>query len=121
LSSSAFNELKYGRELQLCIDEILAWIDDPWYILNLNSTTTAWENRINYSNPEFDKIVDEAAFILDVEKRNKMFAEAQRIFVEDIPWIPISQPNYNFAVNENIEGYVQFFDELVRFNTMKSK
>ena len=119
LSSSAFNELKYGRKLQLYIDEILAWIDDPWYILNLNSTTTAWENRINYSNPEFDKIVDDAAFVLDVEKRNQMFAKAQAIFVEDIPWIPISQPNYNFAVNEDIEGYVQFFDELVRFNTMR--
>jgi len=48
-----------------------------------------------------------------------MFAKAQAIFVEDIPWIPISQPNYNFAVNEDIEGYVQFFDELVRFNTMR--
>ena len=44
-----------------------------------------WPNSFNYSNPEFDKIYEQAAVMSDSPERTELYRKAERIVVEDAP------------------------------------
>ena len=44
-------------------------------------------NRMGYSNPEFDKLCDRADVEPDPAKRTELYKQAERIAVEDAPWV----------------------------------
>jgi oligopeptide transport system substrate-binding protein len=52
------------------------------------------QNYAKYSNPEFDAIVEEAAFELDPEKRKELYKQAETIFMEDAGIAPIYYYTY---------------------------
>lgn len=62
---------------------------DPQNFLSLMLRTGSPENSIGYSNPEFDRLCDMADVEPDPAKRLKLYAQAERIAVEDAPWIPM--------------------------------
>ena len=45
--------------------------------------------RVDYSNPELDKIIEAEMAEPDPEKRTKLLQEAGRILKEDSPWVPL--------------------------------
>lgn len=45
----------------------------------------AWSNHAHYSNPEVDRIFDEAAYEADPEKRRALYVELQQILYRDLP------------------------------------
>jgi ABC-type transport system substrate-binding protein len=47
--------------------------------------SSPWPNSFNYSNPEFDKILEEAAILPDCPQRTELYRKAERIVVEDAP------------------------------------
>lgn len=55
--------------------------------LMLHSNTP--ENTLGYHNPEFDRLCDEADKATDPQLRIKLYRQAERIAVEDAPWIPL--------------------------------
>ena len=58
---------------------------------------TGTTKRCNYSNPEFDKLIDEEQKIADTQKRIAILQRAGKILMEDVPFVPL----YNLA---NIYG-----------------
>lgn len=47
-------------------------------------------NRGHYSNPEFDRLIDEARRIVgDRDKRAELYKEVQKIYTEELPNIPV--------------------------------
>jgi peptide/nickel transport system substrate-binding protein len=54
-----------------------------------NGTT----KRCNYSNPEFDRLIEEQQKIADTKKRIAILQQAGRILMEDVPFVPL----YNLA------------------------
>ena len=65
-------------------------------------------NRARYSNPEFDEIVMQARVEMDETKRNELYKEAQRIVMEDSPWIPIMQAVNVAGMDKGVEGVVMY-------------
>jgi len=59
------------------------------------SNTRAEGNVPAYCNPEFDELIDEAFQTVDPEERIELVREAEKIFMEDLPFWPF---NYNKAV-----------------------
>jgi oligopeptide transport system substrate-binding protein len=49
------------------------------------SKNSPWPNNTNYSNPEFDKIYEQAAVMGDSDERTELYRKAERIVVEDAP------------------------------------
>ena len=45
--------------------------------------------KINYSNPEFDKLIDEEQKIGDQKRRVVILQQAGRILMEDVPFAPL--------------------------------
>ena len=50
---------------------------------------TGGSKRINYSNPEFDKLIDEEQKTGDQKKRIAILQQAGRILMEDVPFAPL--------------------------------
>ena len=76
----------------------------PFYYNNRGSLTdadtiydqyfrTGTTKRCNYSNPRFDKLIDEEQQIADTKKRVALLQQAGKILMEDAPFVPL----YNLA------------------------
>jgi peptide/nickel transport system substrate-binding protein len=59
-----------------------------------------------YSNPDVDKLLDEAAIEIDQAKRAQLYEQVQRILANDVPFIPLLQGNLMIVYRNNVEGVV---------------
>lgn len=66
--------------------------------------TGAGSNDGDYSNPEFDALLDEGASATDVEEGVAKFQQAQEILFQDLPSIPLWYTNGLGAWGENVEN-----------------
>jgi oligopeptide transport system substrate-binding protein len=67
---------------------ILGWCADyadPQNWLSVYWKTGAFAERIGYSNPEFDALVDEADTTVDPTRRAELYAQAQELLVSGAP------------------------------------
>ncbi len=63
-------------------------------------------DRAFYSNPKVDELIRKATATVDQGERTKLYQEAQRIAVAEAPYILLYQRNYQFAMRDNVKGYV---------------
>jgi oligopeptide transport system substrate-binding protein len=66
--------------------------------------TDAGSNDGDYSNPEFDALLDEGASAADVEEGVEKFQQAQEILFQDLPSIPLWYTNALGAWSENVDN-----------------
>ncbi len=78
------------------------WIggnQDPIFFRDLFASTDFPDKKLNgrnrarYSNPEFDKIIDEAVKTTDKNKARELYAKAQEIISNDVPLLPLWYPS----------------------------
>ena len=61
-------------------------------------------NTAFWSNPEFDKLLDDALVSTDTDEIAKMYAEAQSIAWEECPWMFLGNDNTINASQSYVEG-----------------
>ncbi|MDQ1000070.1 oligopeptide transport system substrate-binding protein [Neobacillus niacini] len=78
---------------------------DPYTYMNL-WLTDGGNNKMGYSNPEYDKLVNETATTLaqDAEARNKNFLKAEKILFEDAAIAPVYQRATALLVSPKVQG-----------------
>jgi peptide/nickel transport system substrate-binding protein len=81
---------------------IPSWTMDKWYH-SANKGLTA--NRAFYSNPKVDELVAKAPTILDAQQRVAMYREAQKLVVDEAPYILFYQGNQVLAMRESLDGF----------------
>ena len=79
---------------------------DPVYALYLNAHTQGVSNRNNYSNPEFNKLIDAARIEQNARKRLDLVRRAQQIHTADATWVMTMYPGSHEAMAPCITGYV---------------
>lgn len=88
---------------------LLGWCadyPDPQNWLSVYWKTGAFGERIGYSNPEFDALVDEADVTVDPAKRAELYAQAQSLLVEGAP-VAFGWNNQNdYLVKPWVKGVV---------------
>lgn len=62
-------------------------------------------NMIHYSNPEVDKLIDEAKQILDQDEYAAAYGEIYKLLAEDQPYTFLYYPNVHRVMPENLQGY----------------
>ena len=89
---------------------ILGWCadyPDPQNWLSVYWKTGAFGERIGYSNPDFDAIVDQADAELDEAARADLYAQAQELLTEGVPvafmWNNVNQ----YLVKPWVTGYIK--------------
>lgn len=75
----------------------LLWVLTTKQIDNLNDAF--------YSNPEYDKVVEKQASIMDFDERQKSIFEAQKILYEDLPYIILMyEREMQLVRNDRLDG-----------------
>ena len=96
-------------------------IDPDIYRLTLHSRSFPPDgaNRGRYHNPEFDRLIDEGARALDPESRRPFYLEAQKILVEDLPYVSL-YTKVNVAVHRaGLLGYENYLSgEFLSFGSL---
>jgi len=88
----------------------LTWLadyPDPENFLFVLLHSSQWGppgNSTRYSNPEFDRLVDEAGRITDQEQRWDLYARAERIAYEDSPWLILFWNECTILVAPEVRG-----------------
>jgi len=61
-------------------------------------------NMSKYSNPEMDKILDDALATTDVAKRKELYYKMQQIVAKDVPVVILDFPKTLAAVNKRVQN-----------------
>jgi ABC-type oligopeptide transport system substrate-binding subunit len=91
VSNLRFGDFQMGRA---------GWIadyNDAQNYLFLSQTSTKQQNYSRFSNPEYDRLMDEASLTADAAKRAALLEQAEGILLEEMPVIPIY-----FYVSKNL-------------------
>ena len=68
-----------------------------------------------YSNPEMDKLLDEARTKIKLEERTELYGKVQKLMAEEAPVIPFFQGVLTAATQPNIKGVILDPQMLLRY------
>jgi len=84
----------------------LADHDDPREFLFLMESAADELNYAGYANPEFDRLMDEAARTTDLRARAELLRRAEAIAMEDQPYTPVYHYVWKNLVKPYVAGWV---------------
>jgi len=70
----------------------IGWIadyPDPEDFLDILFHSQSGLNHMYYSNPEVDRLLEEARVETDTAQRMRLYAQAEEMIVADAPWVPL--------------------------------
>ena len=79
------------------------------YLQPLYTTDAAYgqgSNDGDYSNPEFDALITQAAATPDTDEANKLYQQAEGILFQDMPAVPMYYSNASGAAALGVKGFV---------------
>jgi ABC-type transport system substrate-binding protein len=102
----------------------LGWIadyPDPQNFLDIKLHSQSSNNETQYSNPEVDRLLDQARTELDEATRLDLYQQAEEIIVQDAPWIPLTHGKSSVLIKPYVQGYEipPFVIENLRYVTIE--
>jgi ABC-type transport system substrate-binding protein len=86
-----------------------AWIadyPDPQDFLDVLLHSQSSNNHGNYSNPEVDRLLEQARVEPDQGKRFALYHQAEQMIVDDAPWVPLWHGGERYVlVKPNVKDY----------------
>lgn len=108
LESSAYEERYNTEEYQMAFSGWGADYPDPDNWIPSQFRSDASLNQYGYSNPEVDRLIDQAAAELDNDARIQLYEDAQRIIlVDDTAIAPLEVNAIFHLVKSNVKGWRQ--------------
>ncbi len=90
----------------------LSWMagnEDPdlvmYPLLHSSQWTPNGPNRALYKNEKFDELLHQARLTTDEKKRADLYRQAQRILVDDAPWIFVDHEIQTAAHSKRVQGF----------------
>ena len=90
----------------------LSWMagsEDPdlvmYPLLHSSQWTPVGPNRALYKNARFDELLAQARQVTDQAKRAELYREAQRILVDDAPWVFVDHEIQTAAHAKRVQGF----------------
>ncbi len=87
----------------------LGWIadyPDPQNFLDILFHSQSHDNTTRYSNPEVDRLLEQARVEQDPQRRIQLYQQAEQIIVQDAPWIPLTFGKEYVLVKPWVKNYV---------------
>ncbi len=94
-----------GEDLPLFGISWIADYPDPENFVDLLFRTGSLENYTDYSNPEVDTLLKQAAVEMDEAKRWELYQEAERRILADAPIIPLYNDIEYMLVKPYVKGF----------------
>lgn len=84
-------------------------------------TSKGSQNDGRYSNPEVDRLLDEARTVYEVAERKKRYDAAQKILQDELPIVYLYNQTVFFAMRSTIDGFTINPDGMIRLAGLKRK
>lgn len=91
---------------------------DPDGLLYILFHSKGYANSSGYSNPEVDRLLDEARVISDPAKRKALYDQVHVHLLEDLPYLPIAFSAEFAALNKSVQGYEWIPDLIPRYRDL---
>jgi ABC-type oligopeptide transport system substrate-binding subunit len=75
------------------------WLAGQW-------RTKALNNNVQFSDPAFDRVVEQADVTWSLPAREKLYDQAQQILVKDVAWIPLYIPHRLVYIRPTVTNLV---------------
>ena len=97
------------KEQELFALSWMAGTEDPdmvmYPLLHSSQWTPVGPNRALYKNARFDTLLQQARLTTDQVKRAQLYREAQRILVDDAPWVFVDHEIQIAALSKRVQGF----------------
>ncbi|WP_158609630.1 ABC transporter substrate-binding protein [Cellulomonas triticagri] len=114
LTDADFTSQTNARSLPMYLNNFLGWGADPFYQMYYLAGSAAGTNFTSYANPELDALLQEGAATADEATREQISAEAQQVIYDEMPFIPVYNPNWTFVVRDGVSGLTKDNTEQLR-------
>jgi peptide/nickel transport system substrate-binding protein len=84
-------------------------------------TTGGGQNDGKYSNPDVDRLLNQARTVYEPAERKKLYDAAQKILQDELPIVYLYNQTVFFALRSNIDGFVINPDGMIRLAGLKKK
>ncbi len=87
----------------------LGWIadyPDPQNFLDILFHSQSLDNTTRYSNPEVDRLLEQARTEADPQRRIQLYQRAEELIVQDAPWVPLTFGKEYVLVKKWVKNYV---------------
>lgn len=121
LPDAEFTQRSNARELPFYMLQYLGWGADPFYQVFYLAGSAAGTNFTAYKNTTLDGLVSQGLKATDDATRSKLSAQMQQILAQDLPEIPLFNPNWTFAVRKGVTGLAQDNTEQLRLQYLSKK
>jgi peptide/nickel transport system substrate-binding protein len=110
-----------SRPRQLVKEDKTNWTNTDWTpradpdgLLRILWHTDGFQNTTGYSNPDVDRLLDEAAGIYDTAKAADLYHQVERIIAEDASYVFMHAPTEYAAMRKEVGGFVYYPDLVTR-------
>ena len=97
------------KEQELFALSWMAGTEDPdmvmYPLLHSSQWTPVGPNRALYKNARFDALLQQARLTTDQAKRAQLYREAQRVLVDDAPWVFVDHEIQIAALSKRVQGF----------------
>jgi ABC-type transport system substrate-binding protein len=87
----------------------LGWIadyPDPQNFLEIKLHSQSADNETQYSNPQVDELLDQAATETDEAERIRLYQEAEQMVIEDSPWVPLFHGQDSVLIKPYVKDFI---------------
>jgi peptide/nickel transport system substrate-binding protein len=110
LKSADWPSYRVNRNQEIMQMYILGWypdyVDADNYMFPfLHSVGGSWIH-MNYNNPQMDDLINQARAKTDAAERSQLYAQAQELFAQDAPIVPLFQGTAWAVTKPNVGGVV---------------
>ena len=97
------------KEQELFALSWMAGTEDPdmvmYPLLHSSQWTPVGPNRALYKNARFDTLLQQARLTTDQAKRAQLYREAQRVLVDDAPWVFVDHEIQIAALSKRVQSF----------------
>ncbi len=115
LPDAAYFQRLNEHSLPMFLHDWFSWGEDPFFQMGFLLKSGQFTNYADYSNPEFDALLEEGTFELDLEQRAELSRQAQEIAIEEAPWAFLYSADYIVAARKGVTGVTRPYDQTLRF------
>ena len=106
LETAVASEMVDNHELPMFMQAWGSSFPDPFnFATEIFQTGSVYAERLNYSNPEVDALVEAARQNTDPESRCEQWLQAQELVMQDLPAIPLLVAGYPDVRSPRIEDF----------------
>jgi len=77
---------------------------DPFPLWHSSQADEGGQNYSGWMNDEADTLIQDARSTIDRSKRETLYAQFQRLFLDDMPALPLYYPVYTYGVSERVKN-----------------